>query len=135
MDGSCHAQLIGAPDASGAPVYPGFSTALAESGLHPHIYGKVAVRPGRKMGHVTLLAETADAAEQRVKDLRDPFPQSTHIELNGPAHPLPSGHASVSRPVAEAPRRGAGASRPDRNRYLGLFGHQMRFDLSEGFPS
>ena len=27
--------------------------------------------PGRKMGHVTLLAETADAAEQRVKDLRD----------------------------------------------------------------
>ena len=63
--------LIGAPDASGAPVYPSFSTALAEPGLHPHIYGKAAVRPGRKMGHVTLLAETADAAEQRVKDLRD----------------------------------------------------------------
>ncbi|MGB0511520.1 MAG: 5-(carboxyamino)imidazole ribonucleotide synthase, partial [Flavobacteriales bacterium] len=63
--------LIGAPDASGAPVYPGFGTALAEPGLHPHIYGKAAVRPGRKMGHVTLLAETADAAEQRVKDLRD----------------------------------------------------------------
>jgi 5-(carboxyamino)imidazole ribonucleotide synthase len=63
--------LIGAPDASGAPVYPGFSAALAEPGLHPHIYGKAAVRPGRKMGHVTLLAETADAAEQRVKDLRD----------------------------------------------------------------
>ena len=63
--------LIGAPDASGTPVYPGFGTALAESGLHPHIYGKAAVRPGRKMGHVTLLAETADAAEQRVQDLRD----------------------------------------------------------------
>jgi len=63
--------LIGAPGASGVPVYPAFGTALAEPGLHPHIYGKAAVREGRKMGHVTLLAETADAAEQRVKDLRD----------------------------------------------------------------
>lgn len=63
--------LIGAPDADGDPVYPAFGTALAEPGLHPHIYGKAMVRPGRKMGHVTLLAETADAAEQRVKDLRD----------------------------------------------------------------
>lgn len=63
--------LIGAPGAHGAPIYPGFGSAISEPGLHPHIYGKVAVREGRKMGHVTLLAETADAAEQRVHALRD----------------------------------------------------------------
>jgi 5-(carboxyamino)imidazole ribonucleotide synthase len=44
---------------------------LAEPGLYPHIYGKVTVREGRKMGHVTVLAASADAAEQRVLALRD----------------------------------------------------------------
>jgi len=63
--------LIGAPGASGSPVYPGFGAALPQPGLHQHIYGKVAVREGRKLGHVTLLAESADAAEQRVQALRD----------------------------------------------------------------
>ena len=63
--------LIGAPGANGVPTYPAFMDALAEPGLHPHIYGKASVREGRKMGHVTLLAETADAAEQRVHALRD----------------------------------------------------------------
>ena len=63
--------LIGAPGASGTPVYPALGAALSEPGLHPHIYGKVAVREGRKMGHVTVLADSADAAEQRVLALRD----------------------------------------------------------------
>ena len=63
--------LIGAPTPVAPRSTPASAQALAEPGLHPHIYGKAAVRPGRKMGHVTLLAETADAAEQRVKDLRD----------------------------------------------------------------
>ena len=62
--------LIGAPDVNGAPVYPGFGTAIAKTDLDPHIYVKAAVRPGWKMGHVALLAETAGEAEQRVKDLR-----------------------------------------------------------------
>ena len=63
--------LIGGPGANGVPLYTGLSAALAEPGLHPHIYGKVAVREGRKMGHVTVLADSADAAEQRVLALRD----------------------------------------------------------------
>lgn len=63
--------LIGAPGASGTPAYLALGAALAEPGLFPHIYGKVAVREGRKMGHVTVLAASADAAEQRVLALRD----------------------------------------------------------------
>ena len=30
---------------------------VAEPGLHVHIYGKGDARPGRKMGHVTRLAD------------------------------------------------------------------------------
>ena len=33
----------------------GFAALLAESGAHPHHYGKARARPGRKMGHVTRL--------------------------------------------------------------------------------
>ena len=29
--------------------------ALAEAGIIPHLYGKTAALPGRKMGHVTRL--------------------------------------------------------------------------------
>jgi 5-(carboxyamino)imidazole ribonucleotide synthase len=36
-----------------------------------HLYGKSAARPGRKMGHLTVLAETAAAARARVVSARD----------------------------------------------------------------
>ena len=48
------------PGAEGVPVYKGLSSALAMEGVHPHIYGKALVRPGRKMGHVTALAPSGD---------------------------------------------------------------------------
>ena len=34
-----------------------------------HMYGKGVSRPGRKMGHVTILAESTDEAEKRVEPL------------------------------------------------------------------
>jgi len=37
-------------------------TFLRQSGAKLHVYGKKSVRPGRKMGHVTFLAASADAA-------------------------------------------------------------------------
>lgn len=37
---------------------------LARSGVHLHLYGKVGIRPGRKLGHITVTAETIqDAAD------------------------------------------------------------------------
>ena len=68
--------LIGAPDASGAPVIQ----ASARHSLSPactRIYGKVAVRPGRKMGHVTLPLRRP-MQPSSVKDLRDHISQSAH---------------------------------------------------------
>src|SRR4029077_14963624 len=36
-----------------------------------HLYGKLAPRPGRKMGHIAALAETAAEAERIVRLARD----------------------------------------------------------------
>jgi 5-(carboxyamino)imidazole ribonucleotide synthase len=35
-----------------------------------HLYGKKEARPGRKMGHLTALADTAEAAARRVREAR-----------------------------------------------------------------
>jgi 5-(carboxyamino)imidazole ribonucleotide synthase len=42
-------------------------TALALPGVAVHVYGKREVRPGRKMGHVTVLDESVDAARARAE--------------------------------------------------------------------
>ncbi len=36
-----------------------------------HLYGKLAPRPGRKMGHITALAETVEEAERIVRSARE----------------------------------------------------------------
>jgi 5-(carboxyamino)imidazole ribonucleotide synthase len=48
---------------------PPLDQLLGVSGLHVHMYGKEP-RPGRKLGHVTALATTADEACERMKALR-----------------------------------------------------------------
>jgi 5-(carboxyamino)imidazole ribonucleotide synthase len=37
---------------------------LALPGAHLHLYGKLSARPGRKMGHLTLTAPTAEGARE-----------------------------------------------------------------------
>ena len=54
-----------------------------------HLYGKEDARPGRKMGHVTVLASSAVELEERVKPLVD-FIDRMRAE---------SGTASVSAPI------------------------------------
>ncbi len=51
--------LLGELWAKGAP---NFVAVLAEPRAHLHLYGKREARPGRKMGHITVLAEDADEA-------------------------------------------------------------------------
>ena len=41
---------------------PDWAAALRVSGTHLHLYGKAEPRPGRKMGHITVLASGADEA-------------------------------------------------------------------------
>ncbi len=48
----------------GAP--PDFARMLAVPGVRLHLYGKEQPRPGRKMGHLTVVADTVDEAIARV---------------------------------------------------------------------
>jgi 5-(carboxyamino)imidazole ribonucleotide synthase len=43
---------------------PGVADALAVPGTALHLYGKAEARPGRKMGHLTVLGDTADRAAE-----------------------------------------------------------------------
>jgi len=49
----------------------GLADALAIPGAHLHIYGKLASRTGRKMGHVTALGMTLEEAEARARTAAD----------------------------------------------------------------
>ena len=46
---------------------PPWDEVLALPGAHLHLYGKAQARPGRKMGHLTLTAATADQALERAR--------------------------------------------------------------------
>lgn len=49
---------------------PNWSGVLALPGAKLHLYGKEQARAGRKMGHVTLIAETLQGALERAQDVR-----------------------------------------------------------------
>ncbi len=55
-------------DAAGGE--PDWEAALAVPGVKLHLYGKHQARPGRKMGHLTCVADTVEAARQRVVEAR-----------------------------------------------------------------
>ena len=48
---------------------PDWSVVLEHPRAHLHLYGKAEPRPGRKMGHFTVLADTADEAYQTAREL------------------------------------------------------------------
>src|SRR5262245_40943280 len=52
------------------PGPPNWPAALAQGDVKLHLYGKAEPRIGRKMGHLTALADDADAAERRVLTAR-----------------------------------------------------------------
>jgi 5-(carboxyamino)imidazole ribonucleotide synthase len=50
--------LLGAEGHSGKPVYNGLEDVLKMTGVKLHLYGKKETRPFRKMGHITLIADS-----------------------------------------------------------------------------
>ena len=61
------ANLLGDEWSAGEPRW---ERALAVPDVKLHLYGKSEARPGRKMGHLTALAATAELAEQKVRAAR-----------------------------------------------------------------
>jgi 5-(carboxyamino)imidazole ribonucleotide synthase len=54
--------LLGPQGLRGGFQVRGLEQALALPGVHVHLYGKAETRPGRKLGHLTALASTAEEA-------------------------------------------------------------------------
>ena len=50
---------------------PNWAAALAHPDVKLHLYGKMEARAGRKMGHLTALAETSQIAAQLARDARE----------------------------------------------------------------
>ncbi len=56
-------------DASAEAVEPDWSAVLAHPGVNLHLYGKREARRGRKMGHVTIVAEQPDEAQRIAREV------------------------------------------------------------------
>lgn len=54
-----------------SPSRPDWAAVCAVPDVTLHLYGKSEARPGRKMGHLTALADSAEAAVTRVRAARD----------------------------------------------------------------
>jgi 5-(carboxyamino)imidazole ribonucleotide synthase len=70
-DGRCRpaamVQLLGDLWTDGEPV---FAAALADPGVHLHLYGKSEARIGRKMGHITCVGDDPQTALERAERAR-----------------------------------------------------------------
>jgi len=58
--------LLGEPGYSGKAIYKGIEQVMGLSGVYVHLYGKTMTKPFRKMGHVTILANTTDELPKKV---------------------------------------------------------------------
>jgi 5-(carboxyamino)imidazole ribonucleotide synthase len=56
-----------------SPHQPNFEKLFARPNTNLHLYGKAAPRDGRKMGHITVTAADASAAEAEVRAARESF--------------------------------------------------------------
>lgn len=62
--------LIGEPGFSGPVFYAGAEAVLAAAGAYLHVYGKRETRPYRKMGHITVVRPTLEAAQSVADQLQ-----------------------------------------------------------------
>jgi 5-(carboxyamino)imidazole ribonucleotide synthase len=68
---SAMVNLLGAPGHTGPVRYEGLEEALSISGVYVHLYGKALTKPFRKMGHVTITADTAEEAREKAMKIKE----------------------------------------------------------------
>ena len=61
--------LVGSEGHSGTAVYVGLDQVLAMDNVFVHIYGKKETRPGRKMGHITILSREKQELLHKVNQI------------------------------------------------------------------
>ena len=65
--------IIGEDNYIGKPVYHGMKELLGMDGVYIHLYGKSETRPGRKMGHITMLGEDTDELMKKAITIKNTF--------------------------------------------------------------
>lgn len=63
--------LLGEPGYEGKVRYEGLTECMAVEGVKIHLYGKKITKPFRKMGHVTVLAQTIDEAKKKADFVKE----------------------------------------------------------------
>jgi 5-(carboxyamino)imidazole ribonucleotide synthase len=63
--------LIGEEGHSGSVFYKGMDEALKIKGVYIHLYGKHETKPGRKMGHVTIIGENKNDLLDKARSLKE----------------------------------------------------------------
>ncbi|MCU0446280.1 MAG: 5-(carboxyamino)imidazole ribonucleotide synthase [Microscillaceae bacterium] len=62
--------LIGEPGFTGEARYEGIEQVLAQAGVYVHLYGKKITKPGRKMGHITILADSVAELKPKIAQIQ-----------------------------------------------------------------
>lgn len=62
--------LLGEPGFTGEVQYENMEGVLKMPEVYVHLYGKTTTKPFRKMGHVTVLADTAQEAKEKAKHIQ-----------------------------------------------------------------
>jgi 5-(carboxyamino)imidazole ribonucleotide synthase len=63
--------LLGEKGHEGNVLYQGMEEALDTGGIYPHLYGKKTTKPFRKMGHITVVGETVEAAINKARKVQN----------------------------------------------------------------
>ena len=71
--------VLGEEGHQGPVLYQGLEEILAIPGVCPNLYGKKETRPFRKMGHVTVVAPTNEAAIERARNVQNTLKVISHV--------------------------------------------------------
>jgi len=63
--------LLGEAGHQGAVYYRGLKRALARKGVYVHLYGKAETKPGRKMGHVTIIDDNLQSLKASIRYIKE----------------------------------------------------------------
>jgi len=63
--------LLGEDGFTGEAKYEGLDRCMEMKGVYVHLYGKKLTKPFRKMGHVTITAETIDSLKTKAREIKN----------------------------------------------------------------
>ena len=62
--------VLGASGCVGSTIYAGLDELIKIPGVYPHLYGKSTTKPNRKMGHITIAADTMEEAKEKAERVK-----------------------------------------------------------------